>query len=860
MTNLPSRREDDRLAIPATRAEGGREEPEFTLSDFGTLIRQSIWMMLACALVTGTAAAIYVSRLVPVYEARVSLRIQDQEPNLPDIFRPLSAANELNSEMQVLSSRTLVEDATRELALQVRLVSPTGVARDTLLQDLSVSPLAAAGTYRLERQPDGRFNVTNVATGKNLAPVRAGDPLTLPGASLRLAEAAKLKKEIIIRVSPMRDAIVGTQGALMVTRVSREADVLSVQYRDPDPDLVWRVPNAVVLDFMKRREETQKLQAASQVRFLRGQIDTLAVQLRSSEEELKRFRESARVVNPSEEADRQIGRLVELEAGRSTIEAERSSLANLLAQVDSERAARGTNPQSPFRRLFASPSLFQSQAASQMINALTQVEEQRVTLLTRRTEQDPEVQRLTARIAELEGQLGSIARTYLQGLTDQVRSRDSAIAGFSRELATLPGKELEYARLERTPTVLKDMYTLLQTRLKEAEIAEAAQNANVAIIDPAIPPRSPVGSRPKLILLAALIGGLLAGLSVGAIRQFLDHTVRTRADVMAASGLPVLALIPRVSKSSRTRALIASRNPPVARRAVPPPSAPPSSPAPERQPAPSRHTFTFLQPDHLPTEAVSVPEPAAKSRESWTPVKIPHESRMIVSGLGSVIAEAYCILQTNVAFSNEGASVKTLVLTSALPGEGKTTTAINLALALTERGLSVLLVDADMRRGQVHQLLGLTRTPGLSEVLQGVETFERARRLVQVGDNRELAVLTAGSQTSSPPALVGSHRMGVLLEHLKEAYDLVLIDSPPVNILTDAALLGRQVDGVVLVVRAGVTDAAALGYAMGQLQHVRAPALGVVLNDIDLKRNQKYDGVYHYAAYANYSTIEDEKG
>ena len=99
-----------------------------------------------------------------------------------------------------------------------------------------------------------------------------------------------------------------------------------------------------------------------------------------------------------------------------------------------------------------------------MISALTQVEDQRVALLTRRTEQDPEVQRLTARMAELEGQLGSIARTYLQGLTDQVDSRDSSIARFSRELGTLPGKELEYARLERTPTVLKDMYALLQTR------------------------------------------------------------------------------------------------------------------------------------------------------------------------------------------------------------------------------------------------------------------------------------------------------------------------------------------------------------------------------------------------------------
>jgi capsular exopolysaccharide synthesis family protein len=845
VTKLPSRRPDDHLPMLAPHTEVAQEESEFTLTDLGALIRQSVWFMLACALLAGTAAVIYVRRLVPVYEARVSLRIQDKQSNLPGMFPSLSGTSELTSEMQVLMSRTLVEEATRQLALQVRLVKPAGVARDTLLQVLDVSPVAVAGKYRLVRQADGHFDVTDDVTGKSLSRVHPGDSLSLPGVSFRLAGPAKLVKEITIRVSPLRDAILATQGALEVARVSREADVLSIQFRDRDPDLVWRVPNALVQVFMKRREDTEKLQAASQVRFLRGQIDTLAVQLRASEEELKRFRESARVVNPSEEADKQIGRLVELESGRSTIEAERSSLAKLLAQVDSERAAGGTSPQSPYRRLFASPSLFQSQAASQMITALTQVEDQRVTLLTRRTEQDPEVQRLTARIAELEGQLGAIARTYLQGLTDQVKSRDSTIAGFSRQLAALPGKELEFARLERTPTVLKDMYTLLQTRLKEAEITEAAQSANVDVIDPAIPPRAPIGSRKKLIVLGALIAGLLAGLSVGAIRQFLDHTVRTRADVIAASGLPVLALIPRIAHGGRKQALIANHNSRPARgtspRSTPSPPDPKSLPA-----APGRKIFSFL----------SVSDPSPETAQSATQAP---EIHMTVSDLGSAIAEAYCILQTNVAFSDEGKTVKTLVLTSALPGEGKTTTAVNLAIALTQRGLSILLIDADLRRGRVHELFGVSRAPGLCEVLQGGQAFEQARRIVQVGDARELTVLPAGSLTSSPPALVGSQRMRVLLDHLKETYDLVIIDTPPINILTDAALLGRQADGVVVVVRAGVTDSGALAYAMGQLNHVRAPALGVVLNDIVLKRDGTYDGVYYYAAYASYTATEDEK-
>jgi len=112
----------------------------------------------------------------------------------------------------------------------------------------------------------------------------------------------------------------------------------------------------------------------------------------------------------------------------------------------------------------------------------------------------------------------------------------------------------------------------------------------------------------------------------------------------------------------------------------------------------------------------------------------------------------------------------------------------------------------------------------------------------------------------SPPGLVGSARMRALLEQLREHYDLIVIDTPPVNILTDAALIGVHADGVLLVVRAGATDIAALSYAMEQLRHVRAPALGVVLNDVDIKRYSAYDGAYKYASYETYLTADAEQG
>jgi len=185
--------------------------------------------------------------------------------------------------------------------------------------------------------------------------------------------------------------------------------------------------------------------------------------------------------------------------------------------------------------------------------------------------------------------------------------------------------------------------------------------------------------------------------------------------------------------------------------------------------------------------------------------------------------------------------------------------AINLALTLCERGLTVCLVDADIRRGQVHGAFGIPRGPGLAEVLQGKAPFDLACRHARVGEFRRLAVLPSGGPATSPPGLVGSVRMRELLAQLREHYDLVVVDTPPVNILTDAALVGAHADGVLLVVRAGSTDIAALGYAMEQLRHVRAPALGVVLNDVDIKRYSAYDGAYRYASYESYVSADTDQ-
>jgi polysaccharide biosynthesis transport protein len=855
LSKLPAPREPDALGSPSPVDPRLNDEGTFRLRQAVAVLLRNKWVILACALVAFGAALAYTRSADRIYQAAVTLHIDEKRPNLPEIFQSMQRGSDVVTDIQVLGSRTLVEDATRQLALQVRLTDPRQVSRALLLEDIQVSDQAEPQEYRFVAGPGGSFAVYN-GGGEHVSTAHPGEQLRLDGVSLRLKPAAAKFKELRVSVLSFEQAVYKVGLNISAARAGQEADIINLQYQDTDPGLVWLIPNVIAERFIERGREAQKVEARSQVKFLREQIDTILRQLSSSEDELKRFRERAQVVSPDVEASSQVSRMVQLESERSSLDAERSALAKLMTSVERQQANRAPGTPSPYRQLLAFPSLLRSQAASQLMASLAQVEDQRATLLARRTEADPDVKLLTARIDELEEQLATIAKTYLEGLNNQLASLDNTAARFGGQLRALPQKELEYARLDRKPTVLKEMYTLLQTRLKEAEIAQAVDNASITVVDPAIAPRWPIKPNERLIMAAGLVGGLLLGIGLAVVREYADGTVRTRADVIAVSGLPVVGVVPRIPRRGLLPAVIASRNHVVPAPERPPSSFPPVRPAPEPPTPRSRTFYTFLS---GPPEPEPEPREEAVRPASLRAPAVRPQVRMTLAGLGTAVAEAYGILQTNIAFSRPEAPIKVLVLTSPLPGEGKTTTAVNLALTLTERGLAVCLIDADLRRGQVHEVFGLPREPGLSEVLRGTHPFEVVSREVQVGESRRLTVLTAGGSVASPPGLVGSLRMRAFLGQLRERFDLIVVDTPPVNILTDAALIGANADGVLLVVRAGATDTAALGYAVEQLNHVRAPALGVVLNDVDIKRYAAYDDAYRYTADEKYLSAQADR-
>ena len=213
------------------------------------------------------------------------------------------------------------------------------------------------------------------------------------------------------------------------------------------------------------------------------------------------------------------------------------------------------------------------------------------------------------------------------------------------------------------------------------------------------------------------------------------------------------------------------------------------------------------------------------------------------------IREAYKTLRTNVTFSlaGEGKS-RVVVVTSSLQSEGKSTTAVNLALSFAEAGKKVLLVDCDMRRPKLGRLLNLSAPAGLSNLLLDPSLLEKPI----IKEYSTIDVLLSGDIPPNPSELLGSERMKKLLDQMREKYECIILDTPPINMVTDAVVLAPQSDGVLFVVRANQSERGAVIHAVEQLEYAQVKLLGFVLNGVELEKTSYGYGKYRYRKHGYY--------
>jgi tyrosine-protein kinase Etk/Wzc len=798
---------------------GAGPGPPATVASWVAVLRRSAWLIVGCLIVAVGAAVLVTRRLTPVYEASTALRVELQKGSGPTFEPVLAANNDISTEIEVLRSETLAEEVVDSLRLQLSLDAPRQESRARLFEAIRATPFVQGGSYRLTRDSVGRFRVLERHDGRVLAVVSPTERVDVGGVSFALTPRARELPVIDFNLRSREDAASDLRGVLSVERVVREANIVTIRFRDSDPAIARDVPNALAAGLLAQRRWVRHSEGRGTEQFLRDQLERVAAQLRASEETLRSFREREHVVDLQEEGRNEANQLLKVQADRNALETERASLAHLLASIDGGERSQDSTA-SPYRNLVAFPSLVRNQAAWQLLASLAAVEDRRTELLARRSAQDPDVRLLTDRIHAIEDQLRSFGTTYLRALTDQAATLDSTLVHSATSLALFPARELALTRLQRQRKLLEDLYTLLQTRLKETEISNASEDSSIRPIDVARLPRTPIAPNPWLNAALAGVGGLLIGLAVAFWRAHADRAVHSRRELSAATGVAVLGLIPRAASpkpwvmSVRSALGIGARPWPAGRR--------------DRD------------------ESVGVLG-AARGPGAAT-VRSPR----IESVLPTVVDEAFNRLEANLMFGAPRGTT-TILVTSPMPSEGKTTVAANLALVASRNGRRVLLIDADLRRGNVNSVFGVLRTPGLSEVLDGTVSFGEAVQSVDVPGPGELHCLATGTLPPGALGVLGGQRLRAWLDVWATRYDLALIDTPPLNAVADAGVLAALSDGVVVVTRAGHTTIDALATAMEHLYRARARVIGVVLNDVDLDRDAVYDDEYrHFRSYAAY--------
>jgi capsular exopolysaccharide synthesis family protein len=420
----------------------------------------------------------------------------------------------------------------------------------------------------------------------------------------------------------------------------------------------------------------------------------------------------------------------------------------------------------------------------------------------------PKVAQMNNQMREVDAQIqvemkkivSRVRSDYLTALQRETMLR-AALDKQKQEANKLNESAIDYSLLKRDVETNRTLYEGLLEKLKEAGVTAGLRSNNIRPVDEARVPMYPAEPNVPRNLSFALALGLTTGIGLAFLLEGVDNTVRTPEQAQALSALPSLGLIPLglkagVEMSVKQRLSVASSK--------------------------------------------EVVELITQSRPQ------------------SQMAESYRALRTSLLLTSLGAPPKVILITSALPQEGKTTTSINTAIVLAQKGVRVLLIDADLRRPSIHKTLGMGPKTGLSNVLTGNATLQQAtiRSNILPG----LFILPAGTPPPNPAELLASSNMKEVLAELREQYDHIVVDTPPTLSVTDAVVMSTRADAVVLVIRSGQTTKQALRRSRDLLMQVNARIAGVLLNAVDLNSPDYYYYYEYQGKYGHRYYREDEVG
>lgn len=626
------------------------------------------------------------------------------------------------------------------------------------------------------------------------SPPKSTAPPTTSVLSAPVDPNAPLDPETSKRLAPYVGGVI----AGLTVKEIEATQLVEISFTHHNPELAAKVANAVAESFIRDDLNQRVKSKASASDFLQERIADLQTEIRAGEERLLNYAKSHEILSLEDEAQNTVvAKLASLNKDLLMAEA---SLRELESQQQQLKSASTADD------ILRLPTAQKDPGAVDISKRRSELLEKRSELSQRYTDEYPAMRQLNEQIAQVEGELEQARARIIANADSEYQAAVGKVtqlrAAFeSSRAATMQQNEaaVNYKMIQQTVETNKKLLDDILQRSKEVDLGAAAIQSPVTLKNRADVPGGPSGPDRSRWILMAVAGSLFAGVALAFGREYFDQTIRSIEDIDRVVRLPSLGVIPALESGSGRRGR---------RRQLP----------------------TNTGPYGVSTALITALE--AKSSA----------------------AEAYRQLRTSVLLSSAGHPCKLLLVTSSQPREGKTTTAVNTAISLAQTGASTVIIDCDMRKPRVHQLLNISNHVGVSLYLSGQN--EDLSLLIHAHQIPNLSIMPCGPIPPNPAELLGSDQMRRLLTELSAKYDHIVIDTPPVVSFADPVILSTMVDGVILVVRGGFSSRGIVQRSRQILGEVGAKIYGVVLNDADMKSSDSY---YYYSSYYNSYYRNDDK-